>query len=85
MTFLPIVDRELRVAARKRSTFWLRVVAALVAMIIGSALMLLTQCRRFRHGDPGSRSVWYPDLPSARGRLVGGPVLYLGLPERGKA
>src|SRR6266516_3254696 len=35
MTFLPIVDRELRVAARKRNTFWLRVVAALVALIIG--------------------------------------------------
>jgi len=47
MTFLPIVDRELRVAARKRSTFWLRVVAALVSMIIGSALMLLTQFGAF--------------------------------------
>ena len=28
MTFLPIAERELRVAARKRSTFWLRVAAA---------------------------------------------------------
>jgi hypothetical protein len=28
MNCLPRVDRELRVAARKRSTFWLRVVAA---------------------------------------------------------
>ena len=41
MTFLPIVDRELRLAARKRSTFWLRVVAALVATVIGSGLMIL--------------------------------------------
>lgn len=42
MTFLPIVERELRVAARKRGTFWLRVVAALVALFIGGSLMLLT-------------------------------------------
>jgi hypothetical protein len=41
MTFLPIVDRELRLASRKRSTFWLRVVAALVATFIGGALMIL--------------------------------------------
>ena len=42
MTFLPIVERELRVAARKRATFWLRVVAALVALVIGGSAMLLT-------------------------------------------
>jgi len=47
MTFLPIVDRELRVAARKRSTFWLRVVAALVSIVIGSALMLLARFGAF--------------------------------------
>ncbi len=39
MTFLPIVDRELRVAARKRSTFWLRVVAALVTITISAAFL----------------------------------------------
>src|SRR5205814_1549815 len=37
MTFLPIVGRELRVAARKRSTFWLRVGAAMTGLVIGSA------------------------------------------------
>jgi ABC-type transport system involved in multi-copper enzyme maturation permease subunit len=41
MTFLPIVERELRVAARKRSTYWLRTVAALIALLIGSACLLL--------------------------------------------
>ncbi len=41
MTFLPIVERELRVAARKRGTFWLRVVAALVALVIGSGFFLI--------------------------------------------
>jgi len=43
VTFLPIVERELRVAARKRSTFRVRVVAALVALLIGSAFLVLTR------------------------------------------
>ena len=41
MTFLPIVERELRVAARLRSTFWVRIAAALVATVIGSAFLWL--------------------------------------------
>jgi hypothetical protein len=42
MTFLPIIERELRLAARKRSTFWLRIIAALVATMIGSGLMIIS-------------------------------------------
>lgn len=42
MNCLPIVGRELRVAARKRSTFWLRVAAALTAMVIGSGCMVFS-------------------------------------------
>jgi len=42
MTFLPIAGRELRVASRKRSTFWMRVVAALVALVIGSGFLILS-------------------------------------------
>ena len=34
MTFLPIVDRELRVAARRGGTYWTRAIAALLAMVI---------------------------------------------------
>ncbi len=41
MTFLPIVDRELRVASRRRGTFWLRVVAAIVGLVIGGGFMFL--------------------------------------------
>jgi len=41
MTFLPIIARELRVAARKRSTFWMRVIAALVAVVIGCGFLIL--------------------------------------------
>jgi ABC-type transport system involved in multi-copper enzyme maturation permease subunit len=49
MNCLPIVGRELRVAARKRSTFWLRVAAALTALLIGGGCMVLSLL-------PGSRS-----------------------------
>jgi hypothetical protein len=35
MTFLPIVERELRVAARRHSTFWGRLVLAMAAIVIG--------------------------------------------------
>src|SRR5256714_1775354 len=39
MTFLPIVERELRVASRRRGTYWNRAVAALAAILIfGGAL-----------------------------------------------
>lgn len=41
MTFLPIVERELRVAARRPGTFWLRVVAALVALLVGCGFLVL--------------------------------------------
>ena len=41
MIFLPVVDRELRVASRKRSTFWTRIIAALVAFLIGTGFLIL--------------------------------------------
>ena len=41
MTFLPIVGRELRVAARRRGTYWTRVVAALAAVSIGAWWLLV--------------------------------------------
>lgn len=43
MTFLPIVDRELRVASRKRSTYWSRVVAATVGLGIGGWILLVSR------------------------------------------
>ena len=47
MNCLPIVGRELRVAARQRSTFWLRTAAALTAVVIGGGCMLLSQLQGF--------------------------------------
>jgi hypothetical protein len=41
MTFVPVIDRELRVSARKRSTFWLRVVACIIALVIGTGFLVL--------------------------------------------
>ena len=40
MSFLPIVERELRVAARRHSTFWVRLVLALTAIVIGLFLYI---------------------------------------------
>ena len=50
MNCLPIVNRELRVAARMRSTFWLRVAAALTALLLGSGCLLMSLV----HGVGGS-------------------------------
>ena len=41
MSFLPIVERELRVASRQRSTYWIRLGAAVGAIAIGSWIMLM--------------------------------------------
>lgn len=46
MTFLPIVDRELRVAARRGATYWARVIAALFALIIAAGVLVLAQVGR---------------------------------------
>jgi hypothetical protein len=40
MIFLPIVARELRVAARRHSTYWLRSAAALAAIVFGTWIFL---------------------------------------------
>jgi ABC-type transport system involved in multi-copper enzyme maturation permease subunit len=41
VTFLPVVERELRLAARKPSTFWLRVIAAAVALGLATIVGLM--------------------------------------------
>jgi hypothetical protein len=54
VNWLPIVNRELRVAARKRSTFWLRIAAALTALVIGSGCMVLSMAQGTRSWGLGS-------------------------------
>src|SRR5437660_11503500 len=44
MTFLPIVERELRVTARRRGTYWNRALSALAGILIfGGALIFEAQ------------------------------------------
>ena len=45
MMFLPIVERELREAARRRSTYWIRLASALTALLTGSFFFLVTMHR----------------------------------------
>jgi hypothetical protein len=52
MTFLPIVERELRVAARRRGTFWTRIIAVLLALSIASGVLLLAQLGGRGGGGP---------------------------------
>lgn len=40
MTFLPIVERELREASRKRATHWLRFFAALLAIVVAFTILI---------------------------------------------
>jgi hypothetical protein len=54
MNFLPIVRRELRVAAVKRGTFWLRVVAALTGVVIGSGCLIISDLQRIGSAAVGS-------------------------------
>ena len=51
MTFLPVVERELRVAARKRATYWLRVGAA---GFLCALLALVWNSHTLFGGAPGS-------------------------------
>jgi len=53
MTLLPIVERELRVAARKASSFWVRVAAALVAVVLGAGCLVFTSVGPFSSRAPG--------------------------------
>ena len=43
MTFLPIVERELRVAARRPGTFWLRLLVAFGVIVVAAWIFLVWQ------------------------------------------
>jgi ABC-type Na+ efflux pump permease subunit len=65
MTFLPIVNRELRVASRRRGTYWVRSSAALGLILVGAWLFLVMQ-----HEPPRTVAM------TLFGVLTGGAVLY---------
>ena len=43
MTLLPIVARELRIASRRLSTYWVRTGAALMVIVVGTWFFLMMQ------------------------------------------
>ena len=43
MIFLPIVERELRAASRRRGTYWGRFSAAVMAVFAGAWILLLAE------------------------------------------
>jgi ABC-type transport system involved in multi-copper enzyme maturation permease subunit len=45
MTFLPVVERELRVAARQRAVYWTRFGGAAAALVLGAWIMLIPHFR----------------------------------------
>jgi hypothetical protein len=51
MTVLPIVERELRVAARSARTYWSRATAAL--LVIGITLVVFASYERFLNSKAG--------------------------------
>lgn len=46
MTFLPIVERELRVASRRRATYWIRTGAAAAILVLGTWFFLMMRNAR---------------------------------------
>ena len=57
MIFLPIVERELRVASRKRVTYLVRIAGALVALAIGGWIMIIASNDAF---DRLGQALFYP-------------------------
>ena len=54
MNCLPIARRELQVAARKRSTVWVRVAGAGTALLIGCGCLILTHWQRAGRTEIGT-------------------------------
>lgn len=77
MIFLPVVERELRVAARRRSTYWVRVAAAAVALVIGAGFLLMARATSFGPTGPFSGSGLFAALTwlSLAGGLSAGVFL----------
>ncbi len=42
MIVLPIVERELRLAARARATFWIRLAIGLIAIFLATCIFIIT-------------------------------------------
>ena len=64
-TFLPIIARELRVAARQHGTFWMRVVAALVAVsFVGGLISMIFMVPMLVKAASGASAASGPAAPA---------------------
>jgi hypothetical protein len=72
MTVLPILARELVVAARKRATFWLRVGAALAGMVVAGCCLILLSAMSSGSTAVGSFLFWALSWLSAATVLCAG-------------
>lgn len=63
---LPLAERELRVASRRPGTFWARMIAAMVALVLGAGFLVLAEV------VPGAD-------PSSFGRGLFGVLTWMGL------
>ena len=74
MIFLPVVERELRVASRKRSTFWIRIAAALVALLIGIGFLVMVAASSLLFRPPAMGQILFNVLTwlSLAGALFAG-------------
>ena len=55
MSALPIIERELRVRAQRKSTFWLRVIAALLASLTAASTLSWAQGQTWGPWRPGAQ------------------------------
>jgi ABC-type transport system involved in cytochrome c biogenesis permease component len=53
MTFLPVVERELRTTARRRRTFWTRLIFASVAVMVVGVVTIFVGAFRANFGGEG--------------------------------
>ncbi len=59
MILLPVVERELRVAARRRSTYWFRTIPAILGLISGGIYMLLSAIWTRSSAGLGEPLFWF--------------------------
>src|SRR5947209_6178624 len=57
MTFLPVVQRELRLASRRRNTYWMRIIAAVAALAISTGFLSISAL-----AGSGMRNLGHPLL-----------------------
>lgn len=72
---MPVLARELRIATRKRSTFWLRVACAFAGVVIGAAFLFFQAIAGNRMNGVGANLFYLLTSTSLAAALLAGPFL----------